>query len=275
LSNSEALARLSVPAGASAEELLATYDRHGAVLCRQLLPQHDLARIRGAVADVVRMEARIAGIDIPENGVIDIMQLEALDHDLAATVYDIVNSHPEVFRLAGSAELRRVADILVNRAPSNELVVSGFQLRMDLPGNESELLGWHRDCDYFPQFPSDGLVLWIPLHDIDEATGGVSVIPESLTIESLSSVQLEKHWPGRRKPHKVYEIADSDTALAVLAEPVRIHCRAGDALFFSLTSAHRSEPNRASQARWTLQYRYFPASSVARRKLDRTALSAR
>lgn len=275
MSNSEALERLSAPANARGEDLLAVYDRHGAVLCRQLISHEDLAHIRGAVADVIRMEARIAGLELAQDGEIDIMQLEAIDHDFAATVYDVINSHPEIFRVAGSAELRRVADILVNREPKNELVVTGFQLRMDLPGNESELLGWHRDCDYFPKFPSDGLVLWIPLYDVDDSTGGVSVVPESLSVECLNAVELEKDWPGRSKPHKVFEIADSETALAELAEPVRIHCQAGDALFFSLASVHRSEPNRSSRARWTLQYRYFPASSVARLRLDRTTLSAR
>jgi len=275
LSNSEALGALTLPASAPAETLLDAFGRFGAVLVKQAVPPEDLARMRSMVADVIRMQARLAGVPLRSAAAPDIMDLEAVDHDLAATVYDVVNSHPEMFRLSGSEGLRRVADVLINGRPTNELVITGFQLRMDLPGNESELLGWHRDCDYFQQFPSEGVVLWIPLFDVGAESGGISVVPQNLPIESLRSVELEKHWPGRRKAHRVYEIAESETVLAALAEPVRITCNAGDGLFFSLTSAHRSEPNRSATARWTLQYRYFSASAVAGLRLDRSTLSPR
>lgn len=275
MSNNEALGALTVQVGAPAEVLTDRFDRFGAVLVEQLVSPTELAAMRRAVSDVIRMEARLAGVDLPPDGELDIMDLETIDHSLAATVYDVVNSHPEVFRLVGSEELRRAADVLINGSVTNELVTTGFQLRMDLPGNQSELLGWHRDCDYFQQFPSKGVVLWCPLFDVTRESGGISVVPENLPYEGLRGVELEKHWPGRRKPHRVYEIEDGDGALAGLAEPVRIECKAGDGLFFSLTSPHRSEPNRSSGARWTLQYRYFSASAVAARKLDRAALSQR
>lgn len=265
---------LSVPAAASPEQLLDVFDRYGAVLCRRLISGEALERLYAAIDDIVAMQARSASLVDAAQGRPDIMTLERADHALAAGVYDIINSHPEVYRLAGSDALRRVADVLINRQAANEIIVSGFQLRMDLPHNQSELLGWHRDCDYFQSLPLDGVVMWIPLFDINSDSGGISIVPEVVPVERLRTVQLEKTWPGRRKPHRVYEIEDIEAALPSLAEPVRVTCEAGDALIFRLSSLHRSEPNRSDKVRWTLQYRYFSASAAASRQLDRATLTA-
>jgi ectoine hydroxylase-related dioxygenase (phytanoyl-CoA dioxygenase family) len=245
------------------------YRRYGAVLCPGLVPAEYLARLRGRVQDIIDMQARLAGLD--RRG-LDITELQAERPDYVPGVYDMVNSHPELHRLAGADELCEVADSLINGNGARELVVSGLQLRMDLPNNRSELLGWHRDHDYFPHLPKQGVVLWIPLHDIDEENGGISFVPAPA--EHLQSVAVHRSWPGRRKPQRLFEIDDAEAALESLPAPVRVTCKAGDALFFSLWNPHRSEPNRSQAARWTLQYRYFSASEAVTDKLDRATLEA-
>ena len=261
----QTLADISVADPAQAPDV---YARFGVVLCKGLVPAADLERLRGRIQNIVNMQARLAGLTPG----LDVMELGAARPEYLPGVYDAINSHPEVHRLAGADALCGVADALINDDASNELIVSGLQLRMDLPRNQSELLGWHRDCDYFQEFPRRGLVAWLPLQSITEETGGVAVIPRSTVEDGLESVELQKQWPGRRKPHRVFEIRDVEAALISMPPAIRVTCKAGDALFLSLWNLHRSEPSRSSEARWTLQYRYFSASEATMANLDRATL---
>jgi ectoine hydroxylase-related dioxygenase (phytanoyl-CoA dioxygenase family) len=84
-----------------------------------------------------------------------------------------------------------------------------------------------------------------------------------------------KTWPGRAKPHRVYEIRDPNALLQRCMSPVRVTCHSGDALFFNMLTVHKSEPNGSADIRWTIQYRYYSALSVAEAKLDRSRLERR
>ena len=44
-------------------------------------------------------------------------------------------------------------------------------------------------------------------------------------------------------------------------EPLPLACKAGTVALFSLSTVHRSEPNRSDAIRWTLQTRWYPSGS--------------
>lgn len=242
-----------------------SYAETGMELVEGLLPPDDIARVMAAVQSLTDMQARAAGL--PEGGnVLD------LPPEYRSGVYDAINSHPEIYRLAGKPEIVAHADRFINGEETGQVIVKGFQLRMDVPGNQSELLSWHCDHDYFQHLPKNGVVLWLPLTDIGEESGGVSIVPRP--VPEKESVELFKQWPGR-KPHRVFEVKDAEQVLAELPDPIRVRCRGGDGVFFSLWNMHRSEPNRSDKVRWTLQYRFFSASEATAAKLDRAALELR
>ena len=148
-------------------------------------PERDLAPLRAGIASLSALAWRRAVEDRalpaatvpPDDPDARLLALEEVDHGYVAKVYDLVNSHPCVHHLMAHAPLQRVVDVLLNGRPCGELVVNGSQLRMDLPGNESELLGWHTDHAYFSAFPVEGCVAWIPLGDVAPGTGGISLVP--------------------------------------------------------------------------------------------------
>lgn len=259
----------------AAKRVASIYAERGVVLCKGLLEADtDFSALREAIRSVAHMQAERFELPVSDNYSRAVMDLERVDHALVAGVYDIVNSHPEVYALAGHSSLQNAVAATLAVAYSGNMIVTGFQLRIDLPRNESELLGWHRDIDYFRDFPEEGVVLWLPLEDVTADSGGISVIPQRLSRHDCESMEVVKSWPGR-KPHKVYEIQNPDGVLERLAEPVKVTCSAGDGLLFSMMTVHRSETNVSKDIRWTLQYRYYPALRVAEAKLDRSRLERR
>lgn len=239
-----------------------TFAAAGVEVVEGLISPDEIAALMRAVQDITDMQARSVGLPAGLDAL-------GLPPHVRSGVYDMVNSHPALFRLAGKPEIVELADEFINGGRTGQVIVKGLQLRMDLPGNQSELLGWHRDRDYFQSLPQNGLVLWLPLVDIDERTGGISVVPRP--VPDVEFVELVKHWPGR-KPMRVFEVKEPDRVLAEGPPPVRVSCRAGDGVFFNLWNMHRSEPNSSERVRWTLQFRYFSASEAVAARLDRAAL---
>lgn len=87
------------------------------------------------------------------------------------------------------------------------------------------------------------LVVWIPLVDVSEEMGPLSVIPGSHLKGLLPSVKDE--WYAHVDP----EYTPDDAFISV---PMK----AGDALCFSAFLVHRSGVNTSDRIRYSLQYRY-------------------
>lgn len=164
---------------------------------------------------------------------------------LSGRVYDMANTLPNKYRF-----LDPILPYVEEFLQSKRFFASGWQLRLDLPSNTTELLSWHRDCDYFQEFPTSGLVAWIPLTDISIDSGGIEVASGVFDQYSFTPINKIYEHPGR-KPHNVWEVDLAD----VVGE--RIICSAGDLVLFDLLTPHRSIANRSQSTRITLQIRFF------------------
>lgn len=95
----------------------------------------------------------------------------------------------------------------------------------------------------------DSIVIWIALCDIDQKLGALEVVPQSHKLGLLETV--EDPWYRTIPP----EILDESRF-------VPIEVRAGDTLFFSAFTAHRSGNNVTDDIRWSIHFRYNNAQEA-------------
>ena len=100
----------------------------------------------------------------------------------------------------------------------------------------------HQDAAYNKHM-SDFVTMWIPLTDIDDACGGVTLF-EGLPAELKHSDNEErKVW---------FEAIDTQGM-----RPVHFHMKQGDALFFKSLKIHQSRPNISDRIRLSMDMRFF------------------
>ena len=96
----------------------------------------------------------------------------------------------------------------------------------------------HQDHPYWPIAGDKTLTAWIPLMDIDDATGCMGYVPGS-------------HFGERSYVNIFTEPGSGKKLLERLApvEPVFVPCRAGDVIYHHGSTAHLAKPNRSNGMR--------------------------
>ncbi len=255
------------------------YNKYGFVIFKNIFDSKHIQNIEDAILSIThqerkRLENDYSEREIPQNNKSInelILEMEKINKKYVSKIYDFINSHPALYSIVSSKKLSQIISQLIYQKSTNQLIVNGFQLRMDLPRNKSELLGWHRDYDYFPGFSSKGVVTWIPLHDIDSKTGGISIIPKKFKESDIQTKKVIKKWEGR-KDHTTFEIANLNDLKRESLKPIRIFVKKTDIVLFNMCSIHKSEPNIGEKIRWTAQIRWYPSDDKCFVEKDRAAL---
>lgn len=164
---------------------------------------------------------------------------------LSGRVYDISNTLHHKYRF-----VEPILEHVEKFTKSDKFFTAGWQLRLDRPSNSTELLGWHRDCDYFKGLGILGAVAWVPLTDITHESGGIEVAIGEFIESSFEPVNKVYQHPGR-KPHSVWEVEYGES------KNETVICEVGDLVLFDLLTPHRSIPNSSAKTRITLQIRFF------------------
>ena len=58
--------------------------------------------------------------------------MEKINKKYVSKIYDFINSHPALYSIV-SQEINQIISQLIYQESTNQLIVNGFQLRMDLP----------------------------------------------------------------------------------------------------------------------------------------------
>ena len=103
----------------------------------------------------------------------------------------------------------------------------------------------HQDEAYWPIAEADTITAWIPLTEIDDATGCMGYVPGS----HLGEVEFVDIFskPG----------AGAELVARQGAEPVWVPCRPGDVIFHHGRTVHLAKPNRSSRMRRVYTGIYF------------------
>jgi ectoine hydroxylase-related dioxygenase (phytanoyl-CoA dioxygenase family) len=208
-----------------------TFDRAGFVQVKGLLPR-----------DEVEAYGRAVDHAVASRKVHDTRKLEekSLYEQSFIQCQNLWEDFPAVRKLSFDQRVTGTAAALIG---AEKLRLWHDQALYKEPGGRDT--DAHQDHPYWPIAGDKTLTAWIPLMDIDDATGCMGYVPGSHRGErSYVNIFTE---PGSGK--KLLE------QLAV--EPVFVPCRAGDVIYHHGSTAHLAKPNRSDGMRRVHTVIYF------------------
>ncbi|MFD8280234.1 hypothetical protein GTZ78_03545 [Streptomyces sp. SID8361] len=265
---------------------LAHFEEHGYVVVRGVLAEPDFAAVRREYTDTLteraaawRVAGRLSGgeeygaLPFPEH-IVALAGLPGFDASLLAEL-DITLPHMPFTYLRPDSELHtgpavlgllrnpKVLDV-VGSLVGDEIKASPNQhVRLKLPvrdtptafgGRKGETMYaptmWHQDA--MTQIPesddTDLITCWIPLGDVDEGNGCLTVVPGGHRSDELLP------WP-----------MDADTVARLERAAVPIPVRKGDLVLLHKRLPHGSRVNTSDALRWSFDFRYFRADQPSDR----------
>jgi len=244
-----------MPMNALEETQRSDWSDRGFIIVEDLLSREDLHAIARAVrehAQLIAPSLSTGDEDSFHRGLIDLRRNRAA----FARLYDTLQSNGTMQGILLSRRVLQIAGALLGD-PWETLSASGMGLRLDPPRDTRNALGWHQERSYYLQNANgaNGLVVWIPLQDVDETNGGVL-----LKIGSHKAGFVTTGSSGKADQNSSEQYHVPDEALARYPQ-IQVKARAGAGVFFSMNVMHASGPNDSARVRMTLQVRIHRALS--------------
>lgn len=167
-----------------------------------------------------------------------------IDRHRGGYVYDAIQWLPEYLEILSTSGLVAASRILLD----TERVISPPLLswvRIDRHGEQQNTFPWHQDYTYnLASRPT--ITAWLPLLDITEDMGPLTVVPGSHNFHH----PVEVHETDRYASITGIEVDELE------AQAITVTPQAGEALFFHELLLHRSGANQSDRARWVLNARW-------------------
>jgi Phytanoyl-CoA dioxygenase (PhyH) len=233
------------------------YDEQGWVLLRGFFDMaEDILPIHEHVNHLIDLKLAALGLTSKEATgkhtirSADYLAVCAASRTLGGEIYRACRHLSPLHSLSAKPELLALAKTLMATDFLNFIPYTA--MRIDQRGEEQYLFPWHQDYPY-TQGSMDGIVVWIPLFDLAEGEGGVTLIPGSHRLGLQRVVLVDPDNVRRNGAHtlRIENMERFDTVPALTAK-----VKAGDALVFSTLLIHKSIPMEQGSVRWTTQVRY-------------------
>ena len=177
--------------------------------------------------------------------------------DITGAVYDTMQSSLSLINLVcNEVIVNKVADLLTTRIDT----LSNFFrcLRIDVPGNNPNALGWHQDFMVSEKASLDasaGITVWIPLHRVDERRGTLE-----LCVGSHHDRVRDVSITSRNEKNASEYISIPDSYIDSFSRYC-VEAEAGDVVLMSMNTIHRTAQSQSSLIRFTAIGRFFRLSS--------------
>lgn len=248
---------LSVDFGGGALETAASqakriYDQHGCLLAKNLFSAAQLGPINSFMEALVDTIYADAGLTRPkgQSAQESIVDLAKINRKLAGRLYDAGPRFLPVHQLAVDRRMVDLAKLLIG----TDLIASSDinAMRVDLPNEDKYLFDWHQDYPYVLD-SLDGIVFWVPLQDVGEENGWLTMAVGS---HKLGLLKMSVSDPENLNNNRTKSMHIADPSVADRFAKVQLPVKYGDALIFNTLLMHASGPNRSPRARCTVQFRY-------------------
>ena len=227
------------------DNVIASYQQNGFHIARGLLPGADVEATLASLKHHFDNQLRHLGLAPPDSLYDSMQQLFHADIDRYKKTAGSLWRKLSVYSLCHH---RAIQDFVRTHFGWRDIVIPGGQVvhiqteRLKIPGGYFGLVP-HQD---FPsvQGSLDGFVVWIPLVDVDENRYPLEVIPGSHKRGLLPSIE---------NPDSTWEVQPQcydDTAF------VPALCHAGDVIFMSNFTVHRSSTQGDDRLRLACSTRY-------------------
>jgi ectoine hydroxylase-related dioxygenase (phytanoyl-CoA dioxygenase family) len=244
----------------------ATYEEHGIVLLRNLLPKETLAAVQSDLRTVIQLAlekvkgyAKLPGTTLKPGSGFDAGMLDicAADRAVGGEIFRVAKKFISVQRLTTSTVFENISKALME-SENLAVHVSGTNVRADHPDEDHYLYPWHQDYLY-NLGSQDSVTFWIPMIDVDDVNGCLMIAPGSQK-EGVYPVQANDPLNTSKNSAKSFTIANLPKILDRF-DLISVPMQAGDAVVFHGNLLHSSQANRSQATRWSLQFRYFNLSA--------------
>jgi ectoine hydroxylase-related dioxygenase (phytanoyl-CoA dioxygenase family) len=243
-----------------------SFAEQGYLIARNLIPVDVVTRLRSYLErslDAANHELQRLGIDIRSPGAVARIKTVMSDPNVPDTELTLrrtaTGHYPLEVRLDRTlwaiAQAPTVQALLKSILGTDSLRMHMPPMaRFILPGNDDAGVPAHQDIAYNTHM-ADFVTVWVPLVEIDEACGGVTVFPGSDKEVSPTTSMRHGVW---------LEGIDTSNWQPVDCIPMS----PGDALLFKPTLVHRSMANRSDHIRFSMDCRFFGGEKTSKHYLD-------
>jgi hypothetical protein len=232
------------------------YREHGCFLARSLFDPAEFAgtqeNVRALVDAIFHQLGRTRSPEADGRSRFDdgVCELARIDRRLVGQLFDAGRRLLPVHQLSVDPRLISISKALM---ATDVISASDIKaLRIDLPNEEKYLFDWHQDYPYVMD-SLDAVVFWIPLQDVDESNGWLTVAAGShkAGMQKLRLIDPDNAANNKQKMMQI-AAADAHRDYPNLSLPVKL----GDVLVFSTLLLHASGHNRSTRPRFTMQIRF-------------------
>ena len=178
------------------------------------------------------------------------IRLCCINREKGGEIYRATRHLPSLFRLLTRQKNLELASHLMSTEYINLLPY--LPIRIDIRGEEKYLFSWHQDYPY-TQGSADGIVLWMPLMQMERGFGGIKLIPESHK-QGVRRVFLHDPDNDNKNGAHTIEIEDADEFDDM--DSYILDVGLTDVIIFSTLLVHKSIPMTKGKVRWATQLRY-------------------
>ncbi len=239
-----------------------TFQRQGFVVLRRAMPYSTIEMIRSTFLTLCNKLA-------PEFSLIGNKQFNSSSFakkfcalkkrrpDITGAIYDTMQSSLSLARFIYHPS---IVNKITKLLKTSEHDLSNFFrcLRIDIPGNNPNALGWHQDfmvTEKASADASDGIAVWAPLHHVDKKRGTLE-----LCIGSHHNRVLDVSVTSGNKQNTSEYISIADKYIEGF-DKYCVEAEAGDVVLMSMNTLHRTVQSKMSLMRFTAIGRFFRLSS--------------
>ena len=217
---------------------------HGFTILKNVIQRFDLERFESACKNVFDAQLLVCGGDAGSTLFESMKSLYSVDYDRYAMTTSSLWRMTECSDIFSSMDLREEIRSALG-------TVSLFQpggMVVHIMATELKFKGGYFGFPAHQDYPSiggslDGIVVWIPIYDVDENRYPVEIIPGS-------------HKQGMWESEKVENSSAIMSELYSEEDFMAVCCESGDAVLMSNFLVHRSSTNGDSRLRLAVSNRY-------------------
>ena len=192
------------------------------------------------IPTLLKNKLRITDEFILNDGMIS---LEKKNHEFLVEIYNSIARSSAFYALMSNDEFTTKINQLLEKDLNNNLFINSNTVRMDIPGKNKFMYGWHQDYKSNIK-QSEFIQLWMPaVGNVAKKIGGLEILQDSFKYDiKTSHTKDEQKRRNRNAPIR----ASFDTRLLEHKKSFKkkyINCEFGEVVLFNAMLMHKSGLN--------------------------------
>lgn len=171
------------------------------------------------------------------------IQLEKKNHEFLVEIYNSISRSTAFFSLMTNEEFTKKINQLLKNKSDNNLFINSNTVRMDIPGKNRFMYGWHQDSKSNIK-GSKFIQLWMPVvGNVDKKIGGLEILKDSFKYD-IETTHTKDEQMRREKNAPIR--AAINTRLLKYKKKFKQHyitCKFGEVVLFNSMLMHKSGLN--------------------------------